>query len=364
MKILHIVGARPQFMKLYPLYLEFHRQGVERQVILHTGQHYDHLMSDIFTVEFGLPKPDYNLNINGLSHGAMTGRMIEEIEKILLYESPTCVIVYGDTNSTLAGALAAKKLEYKIAHVESGIRFENQYMPEEINRVLVDRISDILFCPTSVAIQNLIDEGFDKFNEKLFLETGDLMFDCFILATKELKDHKNDNETILVTCHRQENTNPKTLKKLLFELELLQIKTKKKILFTVHPRTQKIIDSLNIKTSIHLAPPMGYNEFIRTLKSSFMLISDSGGAIRESFFAQKPSIFLLDQHIWKELQGTRTSLPHCVNDASLIMTFDQLFSKKDEWNFQSKIFGNGNSRELIVASLLNYIKQPNEAPHN
>lgn len=356
MKIFHIVGARPQFMKLYPLYLEFHRQKVERQIILHTGQHYDHLMSDIFTSEFGLPTPDYNLNINGLSHGAMTGRMIEEIEKILLNESPTCVIVYGDTNSTLAGALAAKKLEYKIAHVESGIRFENQYMPEEINRVLVDRISDILFCPTTEAFQNLKDEGFDKFKEKIILETGDLMFDCFNLVLKGLEDQKIDNNTILVTCHRQENTNPKILKKLLLELELLQKIAKKKIVFPVHPRTQKIIDSLNIQTSINLSPPMGYNEFIRALNSSSMLISDSGGAIREAYFAEKPSLFLLNQHVWGELLETKTSLPHCILNNNLIKAFEQLNSQKNKWNFQSKIFGNGNSRELIVTAILNYIK--------
>ncbi len=182
MKIVTIVGARPQFIKAAAVSREIASRSDIKEIIVHTGQHFDRNMSDIFFDEMQIPRPDYNLNINSLNHGAMTGRMIEGIEGILLAEMPDYVMVYGDTNSTLAGALAAKKLHLKLVHIEAGLRSFNLNMPEEINRILTDRISDILCCPTDKAVANLTEEGFDRFNCKV-LKTGDVMYDAALFYT-------------------------------------------------------------------------------------------------------------------------------------------------------------------------------------
>ena len=215
-KILHIVGARPQFIKLGPLYTEMKVSGFD-QSILHTGQHYDKNMSDVFFEELKIPTPDYNLNIHSLSHGAMTGRMIEQIESILLNNVFDYVVVYGDTNSTLAGALAAKKLNIKIIHIEAGVRNYDNSMPEETNRILTDHISDLLLCVTDLGVDNLKEEGFCS---SIIHNVGDLMLDSALLYNNQ---PAKDGDFILVTCHRASNTTKKELTNIIDALNVLSI---------------------------------------------------------------------------------------------------------------------------------------------
>jgi UDP-GlcNAc3NAcA epimerase len=211
MKITTIIGARPQFIKAAAVSKVFAQSKSIEEIIIHTGQHFDASMSDVFFEELQIPVPKYNLSINSLSHGAMTGRMLEEIEKVLIHEKPDYVLVYGDTNSTIAGTLAAKKLHIKVIHVEAGLRSFNMAMPEEINRIVTDRISDILFCPTEKAIKNLINEGFDSFNSKYYC-VGDVMYDAvlhFLPLARQKADIKKKIGTetyISCTLHRQETT--------------------------------------------------------------------------------------------------------------------------------------------------------------
>jgi len=220
MKILTILGARPQFIKAGSVSREIARQKAEgislKEIIVHTGQHYDKNMSEIFFDEMQIPKPDYFLGIGGKSHGVMTGQMIEEIEKVALKEKPDCMMVYGDTNSTLAGAIVASKLHIKLAHIEAGLRSFNMKMPEEINRILTDRVSQILFCPTDTAIENLKSEGFDNFDCKI-VKSGDVMQDGAMFykqfAKKPATNTPITNNYILCTIHRAENTDdPQRLK--------------------------------------------------------------------------------------------------------------------------------------------------------
>ena len=242
MKILTVVGARPQFIKLAPLSKILRGNGVD-EIIIHTGQHYDENMNNLFFKELEIPEPDYNLGIGSGNHGEQTGKMLIEIEKIMLKENPDLVIVYGDTNSTLAGALAASKLHIKLAHVEAGLRSFNKRMPEEINRVLTDHVSDILFCPTQTAVENLKNEGITK---GVYL-VGDVMFDALVHFSK-ISDMKSNilerlnikpKEYYLATIHRAENTdNYERLKNILTAFS----KMNETVVFPIHPRTRKMIN--------------------------------------------------------------------------------------------------------------------------
>lgn len=238
-KILTILGARPQFIKAGSVSREIAKHKEIQEVIVHTGQHYDNNMSDIFFDEMKIPKPDYNLNINGLSHGAMTGLMLERIEEILIEEKPDWVLVYGDTNSTLAGALAASKLHIKIAHIEAGLRSFNMKMPEEINRILTDRVSSILFCPTEAAIENLSNEGYENLECKI-VKSGDVMQDG-ALFYKSLSKKPNIGifeNYILSTIHRAENTDDIVRLSSIIEA-LNELNRKKQVILPLHPRTKK-----------------------------------------------------------------------------------------------------------------------------
>lgn len=244
-KIITVIGARPQFVKAAALSREFKKHAGINEIIVHTGQHFDKNMSELFFEEMEIPRPDYNLNINGLNHGAMTGQMLEGIEKILLSVKPNYVLVYGDTNSTLAGALAAKKLHVKVIHVEAGLRSFNMKMPEELNRILTDRLSDILFCPTEAAVENLRKEGFDYFESKV-IQAGDVMEDAaFFYADQSAiksKIVKNLNlieeNYILATLHRAENTDSE---KNLIEIisALNSIHKRIRVIVPMHPELGK-----------------------------------------------------------------------------------------------------------------------------
>ena len=306
-KILTILGARPQFVKAAVLSRIITEHNEIEEVIIHTGQHYDTNMSDVFFEEMGIPKPKYNLAINGLGHGAMTGQMLEKIEKILLEEKPDTVVVYGDTNSTLAGALVAKKLQIKLVHIEAGLRSFNTIMPEEINRILTDRIADLLLCPTDTAINNLKNEGFDNFNSKV-VKSGDIMKDAVRFysknSTEKAKTYKNLNleegNFVLATIHRQENTDDLVSLKAVFE-GLSKISKDQIVVMPLHPRTKKILENNHLEYDIRFIEPVGYFDMLELLKNCSIVITDSGGLQKEAFFNKKPVIVARTETEWVEL---------------------------------------------------------------
>ena len=260
MKIVTVIGARPQFVKAAVVSREISKYDNIKECIIHTGQHFDKNMSTVFFEEMQIPLPDYNLNINGLSHGAMTGQMLEGIESILFKEKPDWVLVYGDTNSTLAGALAARKNHIKVAHVEAGLRSYNMDMPEEINRILTDRISDVLFCPTDTAIKNLWKEGFKNLDCEI-LKSGDVMKDAmsFYMNKASKPEYEIPEHFILCTVHRAENTdNEERMTSIIEALEVISSKYSP-VVVPLHPRTEKKLLKRNydFKTSkIHFIKPV------------------------------------------------------------------------------------------------------------
>lgn len=349
MKILTIIGARPQFIKAASLSREIQKhQGVE-EIIVHTGQHFDANMSEVFFTEMQIPKPHYNLAINSLGHGAMTGRMMEEIEKVLLDEKPDWLLVYGDTNSTLAGSLAAKKLHIKVAHVEAGLRSFNMKMPEEVNRILTDRISDVLFCPTQQAIDNLENEGYKNI-ESTIVNVGDIMYDSALfystLKNKGVKDLPENY--ILATVHRAENTDDlKKLKNIFSALD--SIHKKYPVVLPLHPRTKKILEANGINTNIYLIEPVGYLDMVSLIKNSKAVITDSGGLQKEAYFFKKQGFTLRDQTEWVELIeiGCNQLIDVLNDDIAEIVLRDI----EKELDFSKEIYGDGNTSRRIIEVL-------------
>ncbi len=354
MKIITIVGARPQFIKAAAVSRAFAKQTNIEEVIVHTGQHFDTNMSDIFFQEMEIPKPHYNLDVNGLGHGAMTGQMLEKIEKVLLEEKPDWVLVYGDTNSTIAGALAAAKLHIKVAHVEAGLRSFNMNMPEEINRILTDRISNILFCPTDTAIANLKAEGYDNLPNKL-VKSGDVMQDAALFySTKSRKPNFDiPNNFILATIHRAENTDD------LSRLEAIidafdEIGQNNSIILPLHPRTRQIISKNNIKineNNIKIIEPVGYLEMVYLLQNCKMVMTDSGGLQKEAFFFKKFCITLREETEWVELVQNGFNTIVGANKTKIV----EAFTKQNfDLKFDINLYGTGNASEKIATDLLNY----------
>ncbi len=306
-KIVSILGARPQFVKAAVLSRIIADKKEIEEVIIHTGQHFDSNMSDVFFTEMEIPRPKYNLDINGLGHGAMTGQMLEKIEEILLREKPQVVVVYGDTNSTIAGALAAKKLHIKVVHIEAGLRSFNMKMPEEINRILTDRIADLLLCPTDSAIQNLKHEGFDHLDNKV-VKSGDIMKDAVEFYSKTSAKRssviKNLNlknkEFVLATIHRQENTDDLDKLTSIFE-GLESISKEMQVVLPIHPRTKKILEKNQLKFDITMIDPVGYFDMLELLKNCQMVVTDSGGLQKEAFFNHKHCIIAREETEWLEL---------------------------------------------------------------
>lgn len=306
-KIVTILGARPQFVKAAVLSRIISNHNDFEEVIVHTGQHYDANMSDIFFSEMDIPKPKYNLAINGLCHGAMTGQMLQKIEEVLIAEKPDAVVVFGDTNSTLAGALAAKKLPVKVVHIEAGLRSFNMKMPEEINRILTDRISDLLLCPTDSAIDNLVNEGFENMPSKI-IKSGDIMKDAVEYYSQfsqekstiisDLKLQKN--EFVLATIHRQENTDDLVNLNSIFT-GLQTIGKEKTVVLPLHPRTKAILKSNNLNFNIKVIDPVGYFDMLELLKNCNLVVTDSGGLQKEAFFNKKHCIIAREETEWIEL---------------------------------------------------------------
>lgn len=305
MKILTVVGARPQFIKAAPVCRAIALQNDITQVMIHTGQHYDSNMSDVFFEELGISAPKYNLGIGGGGHGAMTARMLEGIESVLLDERPDWVLVYGDTNSTLAGGLAAAKLHIPVAHVEAGLRSFNRKMPEEINRVLTDHLSTYLFCPTDTAVKNLHREGITDSVEHV----GDVMFDATIEATQRAKknnvsilDHLglSPNNYSLATVHRAENTDDPEQLRLI--LAFLQTKAQERtVVLPLHPRTRKAASNFGIEfNGLMVIPPVGYLDMALLMDGCVEILTDSGGIQKEAYFHRKPCITLRTETEWVE----------------------------------------------------------------
>jgi UDP-GlcNAc3NAcA epimerase len=355
-KIISVLGARPQFIKAAVVSRAIREYSSVKEVIIHTGQHFDKNMSDIFFDEMSIPKPDYNLQIHGLSHGAMTGRMMEGIEQVIMKENPDMVMVYGDTNSTLAGALAAKKLHVKLAHVEAGLRSFNYKMPEEINRILTDRISDLLFCPTDTAMLNLKKEGFGHFPWKM-IKSGDVMQDAALFYSKQSAQHSKimeqlnlkNKKFVLCTIHRQENTdNEQNLKSIVDALN--KISKEIHIVFPIHPRTQQILKKQNLLLQLQMIDPIGYFDIIELLKHCSLVVTDSGGLQKESFFFQKHCVTLREQTEWVELVENGFSLIAGTDENKIYDSFLSLVNKQSDFNVD--LYGKGQAGKIIVENLV------------
>ena len=351
MKILTILGARPQFIKAGSVSREIAKHKEIEEVIVHTGQHYDANMSDIFFDEMQIPKPNYFLGIGGKSHGAMTGQMIEKIEEVALKENPDWIMVYGDTNSTLAGAIVASKLHIKLAHIEAGLRSFNMKMPEEINRILTDRVSNMLFCPTDAAIQNLKNEGYDNFDCKI-VNSGDVMQDGAMfykdLAVKPSFDIKNDY--ILCTIHRAENTDDEIKLRNIFEA-INEIAKEKQVILPLHPRTKKIIENLKLNIqNLTIIEPIGYLEMVWLIDNCSLVMTDSGGLQKEAYFFAKPCITLRDETEWIELVENNYNVLVGASKNKIIYAFNNI-SDIDRDSYLD-LYGSGNASEKIIKELL------------
>ncbi|HEX7050665.1 MAG TPA: UDP-N-acetylglucosamine 2-epimerase (non-hydrolyzing) [Longimicrobiales bacterium] len=308
MKVLTVVGARPQFVKAAPLSRALATDGIS-EILVHTGQHYDHAMAGRFFEELGIRAPDVNLGVGSDSHGRQTARMLEGIEAVLVTEEPDWVVVYGDTNSTLAGALAAAKLHIPVAHIEAGLRSFNRRMPEEVNRVLTDHAAELLFCPTATAVENLRREGFD---ERRIHLVGDVMYDAAILfaaRAEHLSDIRerlglDDGGYVVATVHRAENTDsPARLSAIL--CALARVAAEVPVVLPLHPRTRAAIERYGLalpnSDRVRIIEPVGYLDMLMLLKGARVVATDSGGVQKEAFFAGAPCVTLRTETEWVEL---------------------------------------------------------------
>ena len=361
MKVLTVVGARPQFIKAAVVSAALRKHQIP-ELVVHTGQHFDPNMSAIFFEQLGIPLPAYNLDVKSLSHGAMTGRMMERIESILDIENPDWLVVYGDTNSTLAGALAAVKRRVKVAHIEAGLRSHNLEMPEEINRVLTDRISDLLLCPTESAVANLNDEGFPfstpQRQKQRIKYVGDVMYDLSLLTKDWVIKHTHmsryglDKKAyVLATIHRQENTdNIENLAEIL--KAFCDISKDVKLVLPIHPRTLKAIKTnklMNLLSKVLVLDPLPYIEMQSLLTNARLVLTDSGGVQKEAYFNKVGCLTIRAESEWPE-----TFLGGCNR---LVMPKSEeiysAYSEKITPDFEmGSPFGDGNSAEKIVSSLI------------
>lgn len=339
MKVISIVGARPQFIKAAAMA----RAMPEEHFLIHTGQHYDANMSEVFFEEMQIPKPKINLGIGGCHQGAMTGRIMEALEEAFLQEKPDQILVYGDTNSTLAGALAAAKLHIPISHIEAGLRSFNRKMPEEINRIVTDHVSDLLFAPTQTAVDNLKKEGID---EGVHL-VGDVMYDATLFYKKKMKPPKIhlENEFYLCTIHRQENTDDFDKLKSIFSA-LKEIPNQ--IVIPLHPRTKKLIQNINTE-QLTVIDPVGYFEMLYLLAHCKGVLTDSGGLQKESYFFNKPVLILREETEWIELVDLKIAQIVGSDKNSILSGFNRMINPLP---IHQNIYGDGNSAARIASLII------------
>jgi UDP-GlcNAc3NAcA epimerase len=364
MKIITIIGARPQFIKAATvsrilLKLKSKKEGSPiREVIVHTGQHYDDNMSRIFFEQMGIPTPHYNLAVGSGNHGQMTGQMLTRIEEVLLREAPDWMLVYGDTNSTLAGALAAAKLNIPVAHVESGLRSFNKQMPEEINRLLTDHLSQTLFVPTNNAIENLKKEGITSG----VVRSGDVMLDAFRYYSKKAADQSQvladfgltSKKFHLATIHRQENTDNPIRSRAIFSALGEIGTTDKPVVIPLHPRTRKILNQSDLQklsdNNIRVTEPVGYLDMIQLETAASLIFTDSGGVQKEAYFAGVPCITLRDETEWIETTEAGVNFLAGADTAAIIDAHAK--ARKVQVKLTTGLYGDGHAAEVIVNHLM------------
>jgi len=361
MKILTIVGARPQFIKAAAVsrVIRDKHAGKLREVIVHTGQHHDANMSQVFFDQLDIPRPDFNLEIAGGPHGQMTGRMLEGIEQVLLAEKPDWVLVYGDTNSTLAGALAAAKLHIPVAHVEAGLRSFNMRMPEEVNRILTDRVSTLLFCPTETAVRNLRNEG----TEKGVHQVGDVMFDVALFYGDRARSQStileslnlNDKSFALATCHRAENTddahNLEQILSALAEISSLQLP----VVLSLHPRTRKKIEDFGLGrllTGLIVTEPLPFLHMIALEQAAKVILTDSGGVQKEAFFHGVPCVTMREETEWSETVQLGANKLAGPTKAQILTAVSQILVSRSSTAL-AQPYGCGQSADNIVNIIIN-----------
>ncbi len=359
LKIVTVVGARPQFIKAAALSRAIRNDyaGQIEEVLVHTGQHYDDNMSKVFFEELDIPHPKYNLEISGGQHGAMTGRMLEGVENVLLQEKPDWLLIYGDTNSTLAGALAAAKLHIPVAHVEAGLRSFNMRMPEEVNRILADRVSSLLFCPTETAVNNLKTEGVNRGVHNV----GDVMYDVALFYRDRARQNSTVLQTLgltpgafaLATCHRAENTDdPQRLSSILSALA--EIATQLPVVLPLHPRTRKLIGDYSLApllAKLTITDPLPFLDMVALEQASRVILTDSGGVQKEAFFYGVPCITMRDETEWVETvdlgwnQLVGASTPSILSAANGIM-------QNQPKSVSAKPYGTGKAASDILALMI------------
>ncbi len=379
-KLLTIIGARPQIIKAAALSRVIKNKFSDkvREIIVHTGQHYDDNMSQVFFDELDIPHPNYNLNAGSGSHGKQTALMIEGIEEILLKEKPNCIVLYGDTNSTLAGAVAASKIQVPIIHIEAGLRSFNKSMPEEINRIICDSVSTLLFSPTKTGFDNLVKEGFKKknvppysFDNPKIYHCGDVMFDNSLhfstvaqqKSTILVDNGLEEGKFLLATIHRNNNTDePVRLNALFRAINKISTENNIKIVLPLHPRTAKLLSKnlsselySTVKTNelIKIIPPVSFLEMIALEQNSFLVMTDSGGVQKEAFFFKKPCIILRSETEWVELVNSGSAIIADANEIEIIKAFEK-FKKMKKLKFPV-LFGDGNAAEFICQEILKNI---------
>jgi UDP-GlcNAc3NAcA epimerase len=355
-KICTIIGARPQFIKAAVVSRAIRESKDVSEILVHTGQHFDANMSDVFFEELDIKKPDFNLKVGGGTHGQNTGRMLESVEKVLIDEKPDCVLVYGDTDSTLAGALAAVKLHIPIAHVEAGLRSFNRMMPEELNRLLTDHASDLLFTPTITAVENLRKEGIEGHR---IHQVGDVMYDATIYYKSSAKRPdtigNSDDSYILCTIHRAENTND-LIRLMNIVNALNDIAVSKKIILPIHPRTAQIIKKsaeINLHPNILIIEPVGFLEMQWLLQYCLIVMTDSGGVQKEAFFHGKPCVTLRDETEWVELVKAGVNIISPPIKANILTDMEKALSLKVDQSLD--LYGNGTTGNKIVDIILEKI---------
>lgn len=351
-KVVTILGARPQFIKAAPVSRRLRERANVTEIIVHTGQHYDRDMSAIFFSELGIPEPDYNLAIAGGNHGQMTGRQLEKIEAVLLKERPDWVVVYGDTNSTLAGALAAAKLNLPLAHVEAGLRSFNRSMPEEINRIVTDHISTVLFTPTDTATNNLRNEGISV---ESIVQTGDVMMDACLMFRDKARPPDSDKLVgvkagafVLATLHRAENTEDRQrLQSVMKGLGSIEFP----IIMPLHPRTTKALKTykVTIPQNVMLLPPIGYLEMLWLTEHAHCVATDSGGLQKEAYFLHTPCLTLRNETEWVELVDLGVNSVVGTDCAAISAALDKVVPK-DAFTGQMP-YGQGQCADRIVERL-------------
>lgn len=380
MKLITIVGARPQIIKAAAFSRAISENYPEiKEIIVHTGQHYDKNMSEVFFKELGIPTPAINLQVGSSSHGDQTAVMIQKIEEILVTEKPNAVLVYGDTNSTLATAIAASKIHVPIVHIEAGLRSFNKRMPEEINRILCDHSSTLLFSPTKTGYQNLIQEGFSSrlsdnasVDQPNIYHCGDVMYDNSLYFSS-LSDQKSTiikdldlekNNYILSTVHRNDNTDkPENLNAIFSSFIAITEFHNIKLILPLHPRTSKMMDILlrddlkqKIKDSsfISIVPPASFLDILALEKNAKIIITDSGGLQKEAYFFKKPCVILRPQTEWIEIVETGSAVIADADEEAIIESVNSFFSEK-KLNFPP-VFGDGHSARFMAKEILKQLK--------